>query len=638
MRAMLHGRKSWLYASCRRGWGICSRTVSPCGCALRSLSGGSDGTVEAALPLDLPGRGLYKLAVSASSGDAEARAETSVAVVFAPAETDPKSPWGIFWVPVGDNPRDAARSIRLLGASWARFNFWAFSFDRIAVTEGPEPEVSPEYSRWKRHARALHDEGLFIMGEIAQCPRVLSSRPDDTSSEGDAGPMWARVKPRDYALWDQLMEKLAQDFSSEIDVWEIWNEPNIGFWEGTVEEYAELVEHTARAFRRGNPDARIAAGGFVAGFDFVGKLFQLGLGDNIDILSVHYTDEKPAEIARWRDLLAKHDLSLPIWNSEEKSEIPLRNLAGGVERSFKFIHVEIGYPDYRPLVARDLTVLPAGIAFSVAAHCIGAGEYAGECRDVPGFEVHFFRRGDEIVAVFQRAIVKDRTKLFEPKATRLTLAVEPLDEASAPVATDILGRSRPLAIADGRAELSLDPALSVTSSTPGAVFVNGARRVEVVEVNDVRRDNRISVFEAESGRWSDGWSVIERDGFFGGKTVDIWADADPGPEGYWVELPIKVTRPGRYEVVFSGNPLKRLRRPRSLSPFTWSIDAGKKHVVDAPVPTPAGPLGAVGGLGSLGTVDLTGGWHAFRLALTASRDAPDNRYALWFDALILRRK
>jgi len=599
-----------------------------------------DGTAEEALPLELPGRGLYKVNVTAVFGQKQAHAETWVAIVFTPEKPVLQSPWGIFWVPDRGTGEALAKSIRLLGASWVRFNFWAFSFDEVTVTDGPVPVVKAKYSRWKRYAQALHDEGLFIMGEIAQCPKALSSKADAVTPQGDSGPIWARVKPRDYRLWDQLMEQLAADFSDEIDVWEIWNEPNIHFWEGTVEEYAELVEHTARALRRGNPDTRIAAGGFVAispgAFGFTEKLLQLGMGKHIDVLSVHYTDEQPEHIAQWRELLAKHELDLPIWNSEEKSEIPLRNLAGGIEISFKFIHIGVRYPEYRPLVRPDLTVLPAGMAFSVAAHCIGVGEHVGSSDVVPGFDVHFFRRGEETVGVFQRATVKDRTKLFGPKARRLTLAVEPLEGGGDVVVTDIFGRSRALPVSDGRAVLSLESALSGSSSTPGALFVNGARAIEVVSIDELKQGDGTSVFTAESGRRSVGWGVFSEAGYFGDKVASIWADKEPGPEGYWVEVDIAVGRSGRYQVIFSGNDLKRMKSPRSLSPFQWRIDDGQAHTVDASMPPPTGDLGAIGGLNDLGDIHLDKGKHRFRLTLTGRRDEPDQRYALWFDAILLR--
>ena len=599
--------------------------------ALGRLAGGIG---EKPLPLKLPGRGLYKLTVSAASGGATAKAQTWVAVVFAPRKPRADSPWGIFYTPHtwfdqadANGPRSAALSHRLLGASWSRLNFWAHSYDKITV--GADGNVTAETSTWKGFAKALRAEGIFILGEIAQCPRALSSRPNETAVRGDAGPVWCRVKPRHYALWERLMTNLAADFREEIGVWEIWNEANLRdrYWTGPVEDFAELVARTSRALRRGNPKARIAAAGFVGDLAFADKLFTLGMGRHIDILSVHYTDERPDQIAGWQKLLAKHKLSLPIWNTEERSEVPLRNLAGPIERSFKFIHVSIGYGHMRPLVRKDLTVLPAGIAFSVGAHCIGTAKWAGRSDAVPGYDVFFFRRGAETIAAFDRQQKTGAVKLFGPAAGRVTLAVEPLAERR-PTVTNIWGRSRPLEIDGGKAVVAL---------SDGMLFLNGCRKLKVLKA-DVRRTAAALVFEAESGRWSKGWNANAKTGFSDGRILELWKKEDPPPGGYWAELKVRVPRPGRYEVLFSGNALSRLAAPRSLSPFVWRIDDGAERAVDDAVPVLAPRPGAPEGLSVLGTVDLKAGEHTFRLRLAGRRKEYDNHYALWFDAIALRRK
>ena len=411
----------------------------------------ADGRGEGLLPLQLLGRGLYHLKLTARGGGGEsATAETWIAVVFTPAPPSPDSPWGIFYTPHlsfdrdnSQGPRWAAVQHRLLGASWSRLNFWAHSFEQITVAEGERPTVAAEYPMWREYVRALREEGIYILGEISQCPRELSSRPDDEQTVGDAGPVYSRVKPRDYRLWDSLLEQLAADFCGDIQVWEVWNEANLEnrYWTGTAQDFAELVAHTSGALRRGNPNVLIAAAGFVDGYDFADKLLTLGMGQHIDILSVHYTDETPGDIARWRTLLDEHQLSLPIWNSEESSEVPIRNIAGGIERSFKFLHVDIGYPNYRPLVRDDWTVTPAGMLFSVGTHCLGSGKFAAYSDKVEGYDVLLFRRGAEIVGVFDPAKKTGVVRLFGPRARRVTVVAEPVDPEQAGTDTEESGHA-----------------------------------------------------------------------------------------------------------------------------------------------------------------------------------------------------
>ncbi|MBU4211684.1 MAG: hypothetical protein KKD33_03770, partial [Verrucomicrobia bacterium] len=592
----------------------------------------------------LTGRGLYHLTVEAQCGEARAKAETWVAVVFTPSPPSENSPWGIFYTPHiwfdkgnPEGPRWAAIQHRLLGASWTRLNFWAHSFEKVTIARREKPSVSAEYPTWRQYARELRKEGIFIFGEIAQCPRELSSRPDDRQEAGDAGPVFNRVKPSDYCLWDSLMEKLAADFRDEIHVWEIWNEANLQdrYWTGTVEDFAELVEHTSGAIRRGNPEARIAAAGFVNGHAFADRLLTLGMGKHIDILSVHYTDENPGAIDDWKKLLEKHKLPLPIWNSEEKSEVPIRNIAGGIERSFKFIHVSIGYPEYRPLVRKDWTVLPSGILFSVGAHCIGSGKSVGHSDKVKGYDVQFFRRDKEIIGVFDPAQRTGDVRLFGPVAAKATLTAErltppgpgvkPID--SRPRVTDVWGRSRPLAIENGRAIVPLSGSM---------LFVNGCRKLDVLSAEIDAAASGARAFEAESGRFSKGFGVSNKKNFSGGRILEIWAKDDPGPDGYWAELKFIVPRAGRYEILFSGNSLARLKPPRSLSPFKWRIDDGEEREAKGVLPVISGIAGAPEGLSVLGTEALSQGEHTFRLTLSGRRDEPDKYYALWFDVIGLR--
>jgi xylan 1,4-beta-xylosidase len=75
--------------------------------------------------------------------------------------------------------------------------------------------------------------------------------------------------PADYAPWDSLIASLARHLigrygRDEVRQWffEVWNEPNLGsysgekelgFWQGTMEEYYELYCHSARAIKSVDP-------------------------------------------------------------------------------------------------------------------------------------------------------------------------------------------------------------------------------------------------------------------------------------------------------------------------------------------------------------------------------------------------
>lgn len=364
------------------------------------------------IELPFPERGLYRLRVSGKSRQTFSF-ETMTALTFAPRAPNEASPWGIFYVPpiwfAPDTPEQAdlaAASIRRLGAGWARLNFWAHAMEPVTVVDSPSGKiVTADFARWKRYAQALRREGVRIMGTVAQMPRALSAEPNNETPAGDGGPAYNRSKPADYALWEQLVEKMAAEFRDEIDAWEIWNEPdNQGvYWRGDPLEFADFAQHTAAALRRGNPRARIVGSGFTsspAGRFFAEAAIGAGLGKALDVFSVHYTEGAPEEAARWRELLNKYHLDLPIWNTEERAALVVMDRAQGIQRTAKFLHVAIGYDDAGPLVNKDYSPRPAGLEFSVAARLIGPAKYL-RTEPAGGGKLHLLQDGAEMIAVYQ---------------------------------------------------------------------------------------------------------------------------------------------------------------------------------------------------------------------------------------------
>ncbi|MES1223041.1 MAG: beta-xylosidase, partial [Bacteroidota bacterium] len=74
---------------------------------------------------------------------------------------------------------------------------------------------------------------------------------------------WA-YPPKDYSKWGKLVYEWVKHCVKrygEAQVktwwWEVWNEPNIGYWKGTPEEYFKLYDYAADAVKRACPGARI---------------------------------------------------------------------------------------------------------------------------------------------------------------------------------------------------------------------------------------------------------------------------------------------------------------------------------------------------------------------------------------------
>lgn len=74
---------------------------------------------------------------------------------------------------------------------------------------------------------------------------------------------WA-CPPKDYNKWYDLIYNLVLHCISryghdEVKTWyfELWNEPDISYWRGTVEEYNKLYDYTEAAIEKAMPDAYV---------------------------------------------------------------------------------------------------------------------------------------------------------------------------------------------------------------------------------------------------------------------------------------------------------------------------------------------------------------------------------------------
>lgn len=108
------------------------------------------------------------------------------------------------------------------------------------------------------------------MVEIGFMPKALSIKPDPYQHSWAPDRQYNQIftgwayPPKDYAKWAELVfqwvrHSVERYGRSEVESWwwELWNEPDIGYWQGTPEEYNKLYDYTADAVKRALPTARI---------------------------------------------------------------------------------------------------------------------------------------------------------------------------------------------------------------------------------------------------------------------------------------------------------------------------------------------------------------------------------------------
>jgi xylan 1,4-beta-xylosidase len=112
----------------------------------------------------------------------------------------------------------------------------------------------------------LHATGIKPLVEIGFMPEALSTHPQPYRHNFPQGSIytgWA-YPPKDYQRWSELVFQFVRHLrerygDAEVStwLWEVWNEPDIGYWQGTPEEYFKLFDFTVDAVLRALPNARI---------------------------------------------------------------------------------------------------------------------------------------------------------------------------------------------------------------------------------------------------------------------------------------------------------------------------------------------------------------------------------------------
>ena len=157
--------------------------------------------------------------------------------------------------------------------------------------------------------------GVKPFVEIGFMPRALSVRPDPYRGAWSPGAAFDRYyagwsyPSRDYAKWAELVNQwvrheVGQYGAAEVEswYWEVWNEPDGGYWHGTLEDYNKLYDYTAGAVKRALPRARVGgpattgpsnakAAAFLRGFlehcDRGSNYATGGNGAPLDFISYH---------------------------------------------------------------------------------------------------------------------------------------------------------------------------------------------------------------------------------------------------------------------------------------------------------------------------------------------------------------
>lgn len=122
--------------------------------------------------------------------------------------------------------------------------------------------------------------GAFPFVELGFMPQALSTHPTPYRNSGtttlDGGCFYP---PTDYPKWADLVRTWAMHADARYPdvaanwLWELWNEPDIGYWNGTLADYSKLYDYTESALHQvipaaplGGPAVAGAGGSFLTQF------------------------------------------------------------------------------------------------------------------------------------------------------------------------------------------------------------------------------------------------------------------------------------------------------------------------------------------------------------------------------------
>jgi hypothetical protein len=242
----------------------------------------------------------------------------------------PQSPFGINTAFRPNTPDLDARlaAMQQAGIKWGRQDFTWKNIEKIKGEYVWEP--------YDELVAKCHKHGLLIFGNFAYGPDFHDPR---TAEGVEAYCAFARAAVKRYA--------------GQIDYWQIWNEPNGGFWKGSPEQYARLLAASGQAIHDANSKAKVL-GLNMAFCDvlWAEKILKLVPYDCFDIACFHpyRPPSAPEEKFDWWEL----DQYVKSWHKQDLTpDYPLVRMTY-LEQAEELIKVMKKFGEPKPLWVTEM--------------------------------------------------------------------------------------------------------------------------------------------------------------------------------------------------------------------------------------------------------------------------------------------
>jgi xylan 1,4-beta-xylosidase len=214
-----------------------------------------------------------------------------------------------------DYRKDLDAVHRATGFGYIRFH-GIFDHDVGLVRRAADGKISYNFSYIDQIYDGLLAHGVKPFVELSFMPPALSSDPKALQE------FWYHpniAPPKSYVEWDAMITAFAKHLVAryginEVASWyfEVWNEPNIGFWAGRPAQstYFTLYDHTARALKAVSPRLRVGGPSTAQGA-WASAFLAHAKKDNVpvDFVSTHvYGDDTAKNVFHTDENIPRRDM------------------------------------------------------------------------------------------------------------------------------------------------------------------------------------------------------------------------------------------------------------------------------------------------------------------------------------------
>ncbi len=212
------------------------------------------------------------------------------------------------------------------------------------------------------------ERGVRPYVEIGFMPKDLSTHPDPYQHNWRPGTNYGTIytgwtyPPKDYNKWAELVyqwtkHSLEKYGRTEVEnwYWEVWNEPNIGYWSGRPQaaSFQKLHDYAIDAVRRALPTAKVGGPDTAGGGSFLSAFLEH---------CVRGTNYATGKIGTSIDFVSFHAKGAPTFTNDHV-RMGIAAQLGGINQNFGII---ASFPELRskPIVIGECD--PDGCAACVA--------------------------------------------------------------------------------------------------------------------------------------------------------------------------------------------------------------------------------------------------------------------------------